>query len=109
MAHIRRWAVVLFAVGFLLSMGRTVALADQASSSTGDLGIHAGRHFYDQSVISNSPIKLSSTRTWVSGGSAPTGWIGSEARMYSDRNGTVALCGHVRDDQEPVGHQLVHR
>lgn len=43
MAHIRRWAVVLFAVGFLLSMGRTVALADQASSSTGDLGIHAGR------------------------------------------------------------------
>lgn len=93
MGRIRRWAVLLFAVGFLLSAGRTVAQANQATSGTGDLGVHAGRHFYDQSVIQDNPSKVSTTRTWVSGGSAPTGWIGSEARMYSDRGGVVALCG----------------
>jgi hypothetical protein len=44
-------------------------------------------------MIQDNPSKVATTRTWVSGGNVATGWLGSEARMYLERNGTTSLCG----------------
>lgn len=88
-----RWCLLSLMLGFGFSFSASVASGNQASSSVGDLGIHSGKHFYDQATIQDNPSKVASTRTWVSSGTAATGWIGSEARMYVERNGTTSLCG----------------
>ena len=77
-----------FVAGFVTG-GGGVAVAASVSSSVGDLGTHSGFHYYNQATAYDTS-DAGYTTTWVSGNTnAPSGWIGSEGRLFTSSG---ALC-----------------
>lgn len=64
------------------------AVAATVTSSVGGMGTHSGASFWDQSIAGTSSAGYATTDTWTSK-VLPTGYIGSEARLYLESG---ALC-----------------
>lgn len=104
MKHAGRPALIAFASAFLFSATAGVAVATQVTSGNADLGIRAGYHWYDRSYIDDSS-RTAATITWVSSGSVPTSWMGTEAISYKDSGAMCKTTGMQYNTSGPV-HDL---
>jgi hypothetical protein len=81
-SFLRRTAAIAFAA-MLVTLGFAAPAMATAYGTVGDLGVHAGKHYWSQAWISGYD-RVGYASTWVGGTSDDLGYMGTRTFVYHD-------------------------